>query len=278
MEEVVEDKSTADEIRARFGFLEWGRQWQSSPTWRERVRRVTETRLSDLLSRLNQLLRVLQQALGKRLLILFDDLDKIYDLEQARILFLNQALLKPEAQVIYSVPIPLIHRPDFQQARLSFDKTVILPNMAAFTPEGEPNEPGRVFLRALLLKRMNQDLITPAALEQLVTMSGGVLRELVGMTRDAILRARRRAGDRGPIDVPDVEDVIEEVATTFRRTLRWDDYPALRQVLETKSIQGLKPDVASRLLHGMAVLEYNGRNWWDVHPVVKILLEEGEHA
>ncbi len=276
VEEESSDQITTTQIRARISFLEWGREWQSSPTWRERVRRITETRLSDLLTRLNHLLRMLHQALGKRLLILFDDLDKIYDLDQARNLFLNQALLKPEAQIIYTVPIALIHRPDFQQARLSFDKTIILPNIAAFTLEGQPYELGRRFLRALLLKRMAQGLITPEALERLVTLSGGVLRELVGRARDAILRARRRAGDHGPIDVTDVEVVIQEVANTFRRTLHRNDYPALQQILETKSIQDLEPIVVARLLHGMAVLEYNdkGRNWWDVHPVVKILLSE----
>jgi len=228
------------------------------------------------LEKLHHLLGALREVTGKRLLLLVDGLDKIYDLSQARDLFLNPALLQPSAQIVYTLPLALIHQPDFQQARLSYDLAVVLPNIAVRTREGKPWPPGQEMLTQVLYRRMEATLLTEEAATYLSEMSGGVLRELMLLTRTSILRARREHGDQGPVAYAHVQAAVEEVKNTFRRTLTWQDYPALRRLRETKDLQSLDPTVASRLLHGMAILEYNGQNWWDVHPIVGLLLDTAD--
>ncbi len=274
VEEQVTDDHPAFSLDLNLGVARFGAQWQSSPEFRVLVRRRIESRLSELLDKLNHLLRLVAEATGKRVLLLVDGLDKIYSPTQARDLFLNPALLQPQAQIVYTLPLALIHQPDFHQARQSFDLAVILPNIAVRTREGRPWPPGRDMLREVLHRRMDPALIEEDAADYAIEMSGGVLRELMLLMRTSILRARRALGDQGPIQMPHVQAAVEEVKNTYRRTLSWEDYPALRRLRETKDLGSLDPEVASRLLHGLAILEYNGQNWWDVHPIVGLLLDE----
>lgn len=276
VEELAEGEREGASLGLNLGILRFGYQWQSSPTFRSVIRRQVETRLSELLERLNHLLGALREVTGKRLLLLVDGLDKVYDLTQARDLFLTQALLLPEAQIVYTIPLALIHQPDFQQARLSYNQAVVLPNIAVRTREGAPWPPGREMLIQVLHRRMEAALLTEEAAVYLAEMSGGVLRELMLLTRTSILRAWREHGGHGPVERHHVRAAVEEVKNTYRRTLTWQDYPALRRLRETKDLQSLEPAVASRLLHGMAILEYNGQNWWDVHPIVGLLLDAAD--
>ncbi len=276
LEEQVEDDRVGISLDWSLGFIRFGAQWQSSPAARAVVRRRVESRLSELLEKLNHLLALLTEATGKRMLILVDGLDKIYDLNQASNLFLSPTLLQPKAQIVYTLPLALIYRPDFHQARHSFDLAVVLPNIAVRTREGAPWPPGRRMLREVLYRRIDPALLESDAAEYAIEMSGGVLRELMLLMRTSILRARREVGDEGAIQQRHVQQAVEEVKNTYRRTLTWKDYPALRRVRETKDLRVLEPEDAARLLHGLAILEYNGQNWWDVHPIAGLLLDEAE--
>ncbi len=82
---------------------------------RRRVRAEAQTNLADLLARLNDLLDELRKKAGKRILIIVDGLDKMFDLKQVCALFLHgaNALLEPRCRVVYTVPISLYYTNDF---------------------------------------------------------------------------------------------------------------------------------------------------------------------
>ncbi len=246
---------------------------QDAP-FRETVRARAEAGLSDLLVRLNDLLQEIRNRAGRRILVIVDGLDKVYDLRQAASLFLYgaNALLAPACRVIYTVPFPLFYSPDFQQVRQQFHRQFLLPNIKTHTRQGEPYPAGRNMLKEVVLRRIHHDLITEKALDALVEASGGLLRELMRLARYSILAVRRRNGNR--ILPQDILQARREVRNTFRRILHEEDYAALWQVYNTKRINALEPDLADRLLHNLSVLEYNGDTWWDVHPAVRDLLHE----
>jgi len=252
----------------RFG----GRLAQESP-FRQQVRAKTEANLSELLERLNELLTDLRQRFDRRILIVVDGLDKVYDLHRAADLFLHgaNALVAPACRVIYTIPFPLFYSADFQQVRQQFHRNFLLPNVKTRQRDGALYDPGREMLKQVILRRMKEELVTSEALEALAEASGGLLRELLRLARFGVLSARRRNDER--ITPEDVAWALREIQNTFRRILKAEDYRYLWQVHEAKGLDSVPSPAANRLLHNLSVLEYNGETWWDLHPAVNSLLE-----
>ena len=277
-EQILEEDETArlrSEVagEVNLGVVRFGTRLAQEAPFRKTVRARAEARLSDLITRLNELLISLRKRFGRRILVIVDGVDKIYNLRQAADLFLygSNALSAPACRIIYTVPFPLFYSPDFQQVRQQFHRNHLLPNVKTRNRDSSPYAPGQEMLREVILRRMGEQLITPEALERLIHASGGLLRELLRLARLSILSALDRGAER--IMPEDVEWAIREVQNTFRRILKAEDFLHLREVCETKQLDQLPPRMADRLLHNLSVLEYNGDVWWDVHPVVKQLLQ-----
>jgi len=283
-EERILERDEAAKLRSEvsteihLGVVRFGARLSQDSPFRKQVRAKTEAGLSDLLSRLNELLLGLRRRFGRRILVIVDGVDKVYDLRQAINLFLHgaNALIAPACRVIYTVPFPVFYSPDFQQVRHQFHRNFLLPNVKTRQRDGSPYPPGRQMLEQVLLRRVQADLIAPPALEALVEASGGLLRELMRLSRHSVSAARRRGDTR--VGLEDVAWARREVRNTYRRILKVEDYRHLWKVYETKRIDALSPQVADQLLHNLSVLEYNGETWWDVHPAVQDLLEEAEEV
>mgnify|MGYP005855365721 FL=1 len=242
---------------------------------RQTVRAQAQANLSDLLERLNDLLNELQQKAEKRILVIVDGLDKMYNLDQVRNLFLHgaNALVEPRCRILYTVPIPLYYTNDFQQVRLSYHRSFSLPNIKVWERDGRPCTEGRETLKKLVLRRMAEELITGEALEQLVDYSGGLLKELVSLTRASVLRAHLLRGERGPVQQDDVEYAARQVRNAYRALLTEEGYQELQRILQGGRFANTP--LARDLLHNLSLLEYNGDGiWWTVHPIVRPLVEE----
>lgn len=242
---------------------------------RQTARSQAQANLSDLLERLNDLLDDLRQRARKRLLLIVDGLDKMYNLEQVRNLFLHgaNALVEPRCRILYTVPITLYHTNDFQQVRLSYHRNFSLPNIKVWERDGHACEEGRETLRKIVLQRMDEKLITAEALEKLVEYSGGLLKELVSLTRNSVLRARALRGDNGPVQPEDVEYAARQVRNAYRALLTEEGYQELHRILQGGRFENTP--LAQNLLHNLSLLEYNGEGiWWAVHPIVRPLVEE----
>jgi hypothetical protein len=87
-------------------------------------------------------------------------------------------------------------------------------------PEQHHSE-GYKTLEQFVNLRMCADLIEPSALEQAISFSGGVFRELARVIRTGIGRARRRNGTR--IEEVDIEWAATEIRNEYRRILDKED-------------------------------------------------------
>ena len=164
-------------------------QFRTDTPRREKARAEAQANLSDLLERLNDLLDDLRQNTGKRILVIVDGLDKMFDLGQVRTLFLYgaNALLEPRCRAIYTIPIALYYTNDFQQVRLSFHRNYSLPNVKVRDRDGGPCPEGKNMLMEVLERRMERDLLTPEVMDLLVELSGGLLKELIALARSSVL-------------------------------------------------------------------------------------------
>lgn len=242
---------------------------------RQTARAEARAHLSDLLERLNALLERLRQTTGRRTMVIVDGLDKLYDLNQVRDLFCQgaNALLEPQCRIVYTIPLALYYTDDFQQARMAFPRTFSLPNIKTEERDGRPCREGREALRRVLENRLHPDLVTPEATERLITLSGGLLKELIALARQAVLRARRLRGDRGPVQADDVEYAARQVRNTYRASLTEAQYRELQRIYRGEPF--VNSPVSRTLLHNLSLLEYDGGDaWWAIHPLVRPLVEE----
>jgi hypothetical protein len=279
-EEYVVEKGTANlevEVGAELNAViaRISGQVKSDAPRRQSVRATAQARLSDLLERLNDLLQELRRKAGKRILVIIDGLDKVYNLKQVQDLFLQgaNALLEPACRILYTVPFALSYTVDFQQVRLSFTRFYPLPNVKTQQANGEPYAPGREMLQKVIYRRVHPSLLEPEAVNQLVEYSAGLTRELIALARNSVIIARRRRGDQGPVRKEDVEEAAQRVRNTFRAMLMEEHYRELARILRGEPF--VNSPVAWELIHNLSLLAYNGEKaWWGIHPIVRSLVEE----
>jgi hypothetical protein len=108
--------------------------------------------------------------------------------------------------------------------------------------------------------------IDAEALNLLVEASGGAVRFLVRMARNAATRALARGAER--LQPEDARGAIGEERGDFIRMLRSEHYPVLWERYCDKTLSS--DPVHQELLQMSALLEYSngGDRWCDVHPIL----------
>lgn len=254
-------------------FANVGLKLKLEPTTRREIRQVFSRDITGLIGVINNIASTIYGQEQRMPLILIDDMDKP-DLEEARAIFHDrrEIMMQPNCAIVYTVSSALFYSKDFDSIR---DQAIFLPNIRLHPPlsPDEKSREGYETMRQFVRTRMDLNLIERDALEDAITYSGGVFREMARVMRTAIGRARRRKSPK--VQIVDVEWTATEIRNEYRRILDKDDLELLREVHRTNRLE--YNDRFRPLLQLLAVLEYrNGENWCDIHPVLRRLINE-EH-
>jgi hypothetical protein len=245
---------------------------KSESTTREEIREEIKPRVSELITLINDLIAEIEKS-GKQVLVIIDNLEKL-DIEIASNLFYSHStqLTQPMCKIIYTFPISLRSSNEFAQIKMNFSDNIIYPNIKVHEKDKNTAEPaGRAFMKEIVVKRVSLDLFTNEALEYIIDMSGGVIREFIRIVRDSAVRAIARK--KSLIDKDIAIEVMDGLKNSYQAMLSDEDYKVLLDIYATKDLK--KDEKLVGLLHNLSVLEYkNGRSWCDVNPIVKSILEE----
>jgi hypothetical protein len=263
---------TAFEIGAGLDsfFANTGLKMKLEPATRAELRQVFEKDITGLITVINNIATAIYSKEHRIPLILIDDLDKP-NLEEARAIFHDrrEIMMQPNCAIIYTVSSALFYTKEFEAIR---DQAIFLPNIKLH-PHSEPDvrdREGFLTLRRFVYVRMNPNLIDGQALEEAISYSGGVFREMARIMRTAIGRARRRKATK--VEIIDVEWAATEIRNEYRRILDEGDIEILKRVHQQNHLE--YDDRLRPLLQLLAILEYrNGENWCDIHPVLRRLIE-----
>lgn len=159
---------------------------QKEDTFREEIKITYERRVSDLSTMIDRIAAAIQTATGKEVLVIIDDLDKL-DLSRVGSIYRDNinALFSPNIRVVFTIPIAVVREPQLLSTLQSVSTIILLAvtkfysQEQAHQPGGKPIEANVNLLVEALKKRIDSDLIEPAVMQQLVLLSGGVLRELI---------------------------------------------------------------------------------------------------
>lgn len=250
----------------------------------ENIRQVLKPRITDLRNYCNQVIAEIatnleQEIPRKRLVVIVDDTDKL-DIDVARSLFVNHTGLLADLQVsiIYTVPLFLIHSPDRPRLESYFD-TLTLPMIKTYKMDNQRFDDGWHILRQIIENRINLNLISPAALELVINKTGGVLRDLLRVIRTASEIARYVQTEQ--ITEESMRNSLDRLKGIYRNSIYGrgsvtteDLYKKMQEIVIAPNGQAPLDLALQQLLYTQVVIEYNGRSWYSLHPLVHEALQE----
>ncbi|MGB7002458.1 MAG: P-loop NTPase fold protein [Halobacteriota archaeon] len=263
---------------SKFILLKLGREAKT----RKYIRKELETKISDLIQKLNWLTMEVETKTGKRIVVIVDDLDKLTRVKQAEDFFYKNygLLIQPKCFVIYTFPIPLTFNPYYENVRPAFDDDIILPQLPVKSKDGKRlNEENFNFYKGIVEKRMDLDLIEENALEEAI-VSTGKTSEFISIMRDAAIKAYRNENER--ITKEEVEKALEKLRRTYDRTLTEAHKKRLLEIHDKKEARDddIEDSTSRDLLFSLTAVEYEDEEgrWCDINPLLRPLVEKWKKA
>ena len=243
---------------------------------REEVKAVFKKFPGTLLDSVNQLLDATSTILakeGKELLVVLDNLDRYEPAVMDRLLVGNGDRIRSlRCAMILTPPISLIYRPHSEPLNNYFPCEVM--NTVRLRRPDQPYDAfdgdGREVLLSALARRINLPKLMPddRVRDRLVMASGGGIRELLSLVSDASFYAE----ESGSFCLADVENVIQERKVLMRDSINSGGLAeTLAQIAHSKQI--FDDDKCRRVLYLRYVFKYNGKGWYDIHPLIAELPE-----
>lgn len=264
--------STYASLSTLLGEVEIGAS-QSAFT-REQLNTQIDRQMPELIRRLNWVIQESERYLNpKRLLLIIEGLDKV-DLEAARHIFNDHAptITAPQATMIYTFPLALRYSPDYQAVRRNFQLDSFLPNLSLHHRDGAEDVAGRAALRQMILNRLDTACISDAALQAIISASGGIPVDLVKLISGAALYALERHEQAASIELEDAQNAIRDLRRELAANLNLAEWRVLKQCHHQRRLSN-EPDI-QQLLYKGALIEYSNEvQWCDVHPALWSLLD-----
>lgn len=260
---------------------------RNSVETREIIREKIEPKVSELILRCNMVMTEISQRRKQNILIIVEDLDKL-SLEISRKMFCDHGsqLTQINSHVIYTVPVALEYSQYAAALSGYFGYRYVLP-MIKLKELGEESvgtiSPGKKIIRTIVERRLDLSLLEDGILDGLIDITGGSIRDLFRLLQEATLSTIGR--------VEKIDEQARKLATNklkaeYKRALtekregnlviKVDDYyDRLNEVVKNKTNPNPNQDQAFMdLLHSTHILMYNGEGWYDLHPLVREILDE----
>ncbi|MDM8564276.1 AAA family ATPase [Candidatus Halobeggiatoa sp. HSG11] len=248
-------------------------KFQVEPESRDNIRQGLRNQMDVLQKNLSNACDEIHKATKRDVLIIIDDLDKLDNKFAERIFYANSELLiLPQAKIIYTFPLDTYYCSDFIKIRDRYeDQFISLVNIKNFA--GETLENSQQALVKLILRRIDKNLITEEAMQYLISMSGGLLRDLIKFMQDACKLAIVDKLEK--IERATVEKAVNTHVNDYYRVFDFSKYAeSVQRIADTKKT--IDNDTLVYLLRYLFVLEYRyeQRLWYDVHPCLSKAVEK----
>jgi len=226
----------------------------------------------QMLSHVSQ--QISQKTAGKRPIVIFEDLDKLNPEDAWKIFYNYAAILSGMPfPVIYTFPIGLSYDPRFSVME-SYFITKTLPMIKIEKIDGQSFDDGIKVIKKIVEKRAALSLFEDDVLEDLIKYTGGSLRDLFQAINAAAKRAERRGSHT--ICEEDAKRALEELKTSLTRRIEKKDYDFLINIYRGNKELIEDKEMLLKMLQASVVLEYNGKRWHNIHPLIaKFLGEQG---
>jgi hypothetical protein len=214
--------------------------------------------IEEIRAPLEQILAMAKDA-DKEVVAIFDGLDRLLDLTKFWSVASQDLRLfrKMKVSVVSTAPLSVLFGGGVGRSVSDhFDKVDHMP-VVAVDPEHGP-------LRSVLEKRRGYELLSEVHADSICHYSGGVLRDLISLARDAAVEAY--TADHDSVTLPEIEYVVQQLGTGYLRGLGPEQIEVLRHLEKSKSFDVSQPGNVELLLT-RRVLEYSSTDF-RVHPAL----------
>ncbi len=238
---------------------------------REKIRHKLEQNADDWIN----IIKVISDSIsiklnGKYPVIILEDLDKL-NTEKAWSIFYDYANLMSNIplHIIYTFPIALSYSTKYAQVK-NFFEIERLPMIKLHLPDMTEYSEGIKIIKKILSLRADESLFSAHALKHAIVSTGGSLRDLFGILSNSSMRAIRRNSSK--IEFEDVKYYLTKLSAELTRPIETRYYDFLKDIYNGNKFQTKSSETLLELMEGQIVLEYNGENWHDLHPLVRNFL------
>lgn len=244
--------------------------------YRKEIRRRTDRDPQVLVDRANDFLDLAHEALasntgrGRRLIVIFDNLEKLADRAQVdrAVLSRSDELRRLRCNVVWFLSPMDQHAPITIQAGQAFDVATLpmLPlrdrgQSPEFTSESAVAAVRELLGRRAELERVFGDV--DACVRELTRLSGGRVRDVFHLARYACEEAD--PARVSPEHIAAAAQRLRGERTSVAKPQHWARLAVIHRDNQVMN----DPDDGYLLLHPL-VLNYDGDPWWDVHPLVRL--------
>ncbi len=254
---------------------------KNSSDSRTQIRRRIIPKSSELIRKIEEVIENIsfqceKKNMKKIPLVILDGLDRV-PLDRAKKIFRDNgsAFRALPVHLVTTFPIALTYTQEYSDILNYFPNPSKLPMIKlrnwkqGYYEAGY--EEGKNTMRQIIAKRAELSLFEADALEELIDKTGGYIRDLFRCISNAAIRAQRRGAPA--ISKEDVTVVLNELESDINSRYSDVDIPELKKIYEGEKFLSSSESI-TRLLQACAVLEYNGKRWCDLHPLVEKWLKE----
>ncbi|MEG4418871.1 AAA family ATPase [Microcoleus sp. LAD1_D5] len=265
---------------------------RTQPSLRHKIREKVEPQTQTLIDALNEFIGDAKKKLPNKysqLVAIADNLDRIVPFSAADAggrsnldqIFLDRSeqLQALDCHVVYTVPISMVHSNRAADLSDKYNTPQVLPMILVQNLDGSAHQPGLAKIKELIKKRVQKIdpnlsletglFDTEETLERLSLMSGGHVRDLMKMMREAVNQTQNL-----PITAKAAQRAITKERDVYRRTPGKDEWQILAKVSLSHEIDN--DEQHRNLLFNRCILEYRYFDdeaeklpWYDVHPLIK---------
>lgn len=269
------------------GLVELTGKLQHSPDTRKEFRKSIDPHTDTLIESANETIGVAKQRLrGKGyqdMVLLVDGLDKMTrdthpqaecTVGEHLYIHRNKEMASLLCHVVYTIPLYLAYSSSAHTISSLYGITDIpvvpVAKVRNRPPSKEPFARGVKRFRDVVRRRLGDikakpdDVFAGDTMDQLIAASGGQLRELMIMVREA-------AAARLPIDDHAVERTLRGYRRTYARWLEKKHWPVIEEAAASGSIERCAENaqIIEQLLDSRAILHYrNDGEWYGPNPVL----------
>jgi hypothetical protein len=239
-------------------------------TYREKIRNSTDIWL-DMLIKIA--VSITENSNGKQPILIFEDIDKITNLDEALNIFINHAsaLTGLPFPVIYTYPIALAYDTRFAALKgLYVAKT--LPMIKIENVGGGEFKKGLNTIKHIVEKRADLSIFDKNVLAKLIKKTGGSLRDLFICITNAAKFAVRKGNPN--ISMQDADIALNDLKSSLTKTIESSNYAFLADICTGNRRSIEDKAMLLDMLKGNIVFEYNASRWNNVHPLVTDFLNE----
>lgn len=238
------------------------------------IRRTMEPKIGYLIQLMNQIItKINTRLVNNGLVFIIEDLDKI-SINVANEIFIKyrKVIFSIKTRMVLSFPIYMAYDAQYNMIKEDVDMCQMLSIIKVRDRKRREFPEGIRTLREIVTKRADVKLFSEEALHFMILKSGGAIRDLFQMIRDAAFEAL--LAERTQISLEDASTAYKKLKSEYERLIRNEvDVDKLVSIYEEPRPLTTDDTVMSLLLRGL-ILEYNGERWCGIHPAIEDFLRE----